>query len=93
MKQVHLIITGFVQGIGFRQFIKRKARKLGLKGWIRNRTDGSVEAVVVGEKKDLGTIIAICKKGPPLAKVSNVVVKWEENPNQQFESFDVVPTI
>ncbi len=86
MKQAHLIITGFVQGVGYRKFVRHEARKSGLTGWVRNLADGSVEALVVGEEKDVQEFIELCKKGPFLAQVDNIHEEWEEA-KEEFEEF------
>ena len=91
MKQVHLLISGFVQGVGFREFVKGKARKLGLTGWVRNLSDNRVEVVVQGEQNSLKKLIGICEKGPFLADVKNISIEWQE-PQEKFESFDRKPT-
>jgi len=69
---LRLRIEGSVQGVGYRFFVVDAARKLGLDGWIRNRSDGSVEALVSGPTKQVESFVAICMRGPPGARVSNV---------------------
>jgi acylphosphatase len=64
MRKVHLFISGFVQGVGFRQFVKANARKLGLTGWVRNLADERVEALFQGPEETIKKAIEICKKGP-----------------------------
>lgn len=78
MKQCRIFISGFVQGVGFRHFIRSKANELDLTGWVKNLPDGSVEALVQGEKSSIKKIIEICKKGPFLSNVENVEVEWQE---------------
>lgn len=89
MSQAHILISGFVQGVGFRYFIRRNAVELGLKGWVRNTPDNRVEAVFQGSKEDIENMIQLCKNGPFLAEVKNVEVEWEEI-DQRFESFEIV---
>lgn len=72
MKTVHIIISGFVQGIGYRKWVKRHARQLGVVGWIKNREDGAVEAVLQGESTAVDQLIAESKKGPYLANITAV---------------------
>lgn len=84
----HVIISGYVQGIGFRQFIKSKASSLNIKGWVKNLADGRVEAMFTGNSSDIEKMIEICKKGPFLATVKKVEI--EELPDQEFESFDII---
>lgn len=78
MQQAHLFISGRVQGVGYRQFVKSKARKFGLTGLVQNLPDGRVEAVVQGEKNTLEQLIRICHRGPFLAQVTAVEVTWED---------------
>ena len=91
MKQVHLLISGFVQGVGFREFVKRQARKLGLTGWVRNLSDNRVEFLAQGQEGSLKKLIKICEKGPFLSDVKNIAIDWQE-PQEQFESFEKSPT-
>lgn len=85
----HVFISGFVQGVGFRQFIKEFALKLGLTGWVKNLLDNRVEAVFSGPKENIEKIILLCKKGPFLSEVKDVDVIWEDI-RENFESFEIV---
>lgn len=76
--QAHIFISGFVQGVGYRQFVKRNAKDLVLTGWVKNLPDGRVEALFKGSKKQINKIIELCKKGQFLSEVEDVVVEWEE---------------
>ncbi len=85
MRQVHVFISGFVQGVGFRYFIKSNAKRLGLKGWVKNLSDGRVEAVLQpsagsGQEGDekIKQMIELCNKGPFLSEVKDLVVEQEE---------------
>ena len=78
MKQAHVFISGKVQGVGYRYFVKSNARKLGLAGWVRNVEDGGVEAVFQGEETVIEKMIAFCRQGPFLAEVENIGFEWEE---------------
>ena len=73
--QARLGITGRVQGVGYRDWAMATAQRLGLKGWVRNRSDGSVEALVVGDDDAVGKMIEACRRGPTLAKVDAVDVE------------------
>jgi acylphosphatase len=73
--QARLTITGRVQGVGFRDWTIMTARQLGLTGWVRNRTDGAVEALVVGDDEAVGEMIDACRRGPRMARVDNVDVE------------------
>jgi acylphosphatase len=61
-------ITGRVQGVWFRGWVRQQARQLGLTGWVRNEPDGSVAAVFVGQSESVDAILALCHGGPPLAR-------------------------
>jgi len=74
MIRAHIHIYGRVQGVGFRSSTRRKANQLGLKGWVRNLSDGSVEAVVEGEEERVEQLINWCHRGPSLANVRRVEV-------------------
>lgn len=89
MQQVHLFISGTVHGVGFRQFVKSHARKLGLVGWVKNTQDGKVEAVIQGEQRVIDALISLCRKGPFLAEVKDIALQ-KENTTKIFSSFDVV---
>jgi acylphosphatase len=69
---LRLRIEGFVQVVGYRNFVISEAARLGVDGWIRNRSDGTVEALVSGPNKNVETLIALCMKGPPGSTVHNV---------------------
>ncbi len=78
MKQIHIIITGFVQGVGFRKFVKHTARSLNLVGWTRNVKDGTVEIVAVGEEDHLHMLLVSIERGTMLSQVDNIHVDWED---------------
>ncbi len=87
--QVRIYILGFVQGVGLRVFIKSNAKKLGLKGYVRNLPDGRVEAVAVGSKENINKLVKICEKGSFFSDVKSVQIEWEEE-EENFESFEVL---
>jgi acylphosphatase len=78
MNRVHLFISGFVQGVGFRAFVSQYALELGLAGWVKNTLAGGVEAVFEGPEKSLKQIIVLCRQGPAAGRVSSVEVFWEK---------------
>ncbi len=80
MKNVHVLISGKVQGVFFRASTKQKAESLGLKGWVKNTSDGKVEAVFEGKDDRVQDMIEWCNHGPALANV--IDVECEE---QKFE--------
>ncbi|MBB4286687.1 acylphosphatase [Roseospira goensis] len=69
---VRVSITGRVQGVAYRAWTEQTARRLGLDGWVRNRADGSVEAVFQGPPPAVGRMVAACHDGPPAARVTGV---------------------
>lgn len=73
--QARLAITGRVQGVGYRDWAVATGQRLGLSGWVRNRADGSVEALVVGDDDAVGRMIEACRHGPTLARVDAVDVE------------------
>lgn len=86
--RVHLTITGRVQGVFFRVETQRAALRFGVAGWVRNRRDGSVEAVAEGANTDVQSLIQWCHNGPPNARVDDVKISWQEHLGE-FERFEV----
>ena len=74
MLQARLTISGRVQGVGYRDWAIDTGRRLGLAGWVRNRRDGAVEALIVGEEGAVGQMIEACRRGPPAARVEEIDV-------------------
>ncbi len=89
MKQVHLWISGFVQGVGYRANTRHHARKLGLTGWVKNLQDGRVEALVQGPEEKLIQLIRLCEEGSYFSQVKNIVVEWEEI-TEKFDEFTII---
>jgi acylphosphatase len=73
VKALRVIVTGKVQGVWFRAWTTEQAEKRGLRGWVRNRRDGSVEALFAGDADMVDEMVKACHEGPPLAKVATVV--------------------
>lgn len=88
MLRLHAIVSGTVQGVFFRANTVSVATKLGLKGYVTNLPNGSVEIVAEGEKELLDKLLEWCSEGPEDAMVTNVETKWEENKNE-FRDFRV----
>ena len=86
--QARIFVLGFVQGVGFRQFVKRNAQKLNLKGAVGNLPDGRVEVVATGPKDDIEKLIKICEKGPFFSEVKSVQVEWGKE--QKFDDFEII---
>ncbi|NPA92698.1 MAG: acylphosphatase [Chloroflexi bacterium] len=82
--RAHAFVHGRVQGVGFRNFVLQTARRLGLKGWARNRINGTVEVVAQGPKPAVEALLKALERGPALAYVTQVEVSWETpQPNEQ----------
>lgn len=75
-KQVHCMVRGRVQGVFFRASAQREARRLGLTGWVKNTTDGSVEILVEGEDERVREFLQWAQKGPSAARVDRVETRW-----------------
>jgi acylphosphatase len=93
----HVTIRGRVQGVGYRYFVEHEARSRDLEGWVRNRRDGSVEAVFSGPAAAVTAMIAACRRGPSSARVQ-AVQDEAANPDllnlrEAGERFSVLPTI
>ena len=86
--RVHVFVSGRVQGVFFRFEVKRLAHRLNVTGWVKNRSDGRVEAIFEGEKEDVEKMVEFCRRGPPGARVTGVEVKWEVS-TRGFKEFDV----
>ncbi|MEM7122922.1 MAG: acylphosphatase [Pseudomonadota bacterium] len=78
-RQVRAVVSGCVQGVWYRAWTGEEASDLGLNGWVRNRRDGTVEAVFAGTPDSVEQMIALCHDGPPLAKVTNVDVRDDDS--------------
>jgi len=89
----HLLIEGLVQGVGYRAAMQVEAQRLGLNGWVRNRADGGVEAIVQGPAEPLERLIAWAQRGSPAARVSAVrVAEAPLGPERRFVRFEQLPT-
>jgi acylphosphatase len=72
MNSKRLVISGLVQGVGYRDWMVQKARDLGISGWVRNRLDGSVEALVAGDTAAVEELLRLCRRGPRMATVTSI---------------------
>jgi len=88
MKTIRVKISGLVQGVFFRKYIKEEAEKLGLKGHVRNLDSGEVEVVVEGKDEDVNTMLLVCKKGAPHSEVKGVDV--QELNHIGFDDFKIL---
>jgi acylphosphatase len=80
MNARHLRIEGRVHGVGYREWLVREASRLGLYGWVRNRRDGSVEALVAGDEAAVRVLLSLCRRGPALARVDRITESFAEPP-------------
>ena len=80
---LRLRIEGAVQAVGYRNFVITEATRLGVDGWIRNRSDGTVEALVSGPNAAVETLVGLCMRGPPGARVGNVEMHKAEPPAEK----------
>jgi acylphosphatase len=78
VQRLHAVVQGRVQAVGFRAFVEDEAQPLGLRGWVRNRSDGAVECVAEGSRGALDRLLAALREGPPLARVESVDARFEE---------------
>jgi acylphosphatase len=86
--RAHAIISGRVQGVFFRMETKRAADRFGVLGWVKNRRDGTVEALFEGERDRVDAVLEWCKEGPAHAQVSDVNVDWEDYTGE-FSGFGI----
>ena len=90
-------IRGRVQGVGYRAWVEYRAKRAGLEGWVRNRADGSVEAVFAGPAKIVAEMVALCRHGPPSARVEAVLRETAREDQLDLrrpgEQFSVLSTV
>ena len=89
MKRIHIIVTGTVTGVGFRWWLKIEAEKRRIYGFVKNRTEDEVEAVLIGEDKNVDELIKLVRKGPSSARVENLNI---QNYQKEYlrKSFDIL---
>jgi acylphosphatase len=92
----HILVRGRVQGVGYRAFVEDQALLVGIRGWVRNRRDGSVEAVFTGEPEQVDRLITACRNGPPAARVTDLAQRHARKDELTLprpgEIFSVLPT-
>lgn len=86
--RMHLVIKGRVQGVFFRASTQEQAHRLGIKGWVRNCPDGSVEVMAEGPRERAEEFLSWCRQGPPHAQVDEVKLRWEKF-SGEFQDFRV----
>lgn len=93
----HIIVRGGVQGVGYRAFVEHEALKRGVEGWVRNRRDGSVEALFAGPSAGVGTMLEACRQGPFAARVDALDrrdgIEADLKLRRPGELFSVLPTV
>lgn len=87
---MHVAVRGRVQGVGFRWFVRERARDLGLSGWVRNEPDGSVEVYALGPEVNLARLRRMLEEGPPAADVDAVIDKQQEPSAPALTPFGVL---
>lgn len=87
--RAHIIVSGRVQGVYFREQTRKRAKKLSVSGWIKNLEDGRVEAIFEGEKEKVEKMVNWARRGPFFAKVSDLEIEWGEHQGE-FKSFEIV---
>ena len=85
----HLVISGRVQGVGFRYWLRRKAEEKNIFGWVKNKTEGDVEALIIGNEKEVSDLIKLCKKGPLSSNVDRIKIN-EYKKDYLKKSFDII---
>lgn len=88
LKRLEAVVHGYVQGVGFRWWVREQARRLNLKGYVRNRPDRAVEVVAEGQEGALHALLSLLRQGPPSASVSDVDPLWAA-PRGTFLDFEV----
>ncbi len=91
-RRLRVVATGRVQGVGFRWFVREKALALGVKGWVRNRRDGSVECLLAGDSEAVEELIERIGEGPPHGHVDFVDVEGAEDMEAPDGPFEIAPT-
>ena len=85
----HIVITGKVQGIGFRYWLYKAAIQRNIDGWVRNKISGEVEALIIGNDKNVNDLIKLCEKGPTFSKVTKVKVQnYQKEYSKKY--FDII---
>jgi acylphosphatase len=90
-KRLHAVVSGKVQGVGFRNFVELRALSLDLTGWVRNLYSGEVEVTAEGPEDTLGYFLTDLERGPQMSRVTDVQVDWQPA-TDEFPSFDVRST-
>jgi acylphosphatase len=89
----HVLVEGLVQGVGYREFVWRAAMRLGISGWVRNRSEGTVEARIEGAPASVEAMLAEMRRGPGLAQVTSLRLLDPDHGEAQSGTFAVRPTL
>lgn len=89
MEELHCVVSGRVQMVMFRDFTQRKARALGITGWVKNLPDGTVEVLAQGEKPALDELLRKLRRGPVLARVADIRTVWRPR-GERFSGFELL---
>lgn len=87
-KKIKILISGLVQGVNFRYYIKEKANELGVFGWVKNLDNGNLEIIAQGERKNLEKLIKWCQTGPRFSQVRDLHIEWQK-PQEEFKGFGI----
>jgi acylphosphatase len=90
VSELHVRITGVVQGVGFRWFVRERARRLGLAGWVRNLADGTVEVLATGDAEKLELLRGELRRGPAGAAVQDVIAVNQPAAEEPLEPFNIL---
>ena len=88
MQRMRIVVSGMVQGVGFRAYAQREAGSIGLTGWVRNKMDGTVEILAEGKRETLEKLLAWAHKGPPAGRIGKLTVSFEPATNE-FDDFRI----
>jgi len=89
----HVVVEGYVQGVGYRDFTRRAALRLGVSGWVRNRSDGAVEALICGPPVAVEALVAEMRSGPRFAVINGVgMTEHDEIDDVESGAFVILPT-
>jgi acylphosphatase len=83
LSRAHVIVSGRVQGVGYRYQTRSRAASLGVSGWVKNRPDGNVEAAFEGERERVEFLLRWCSEGPSAAYVDEIEIEWQEPTGEQ----------
>ena len=87
----HIVISGKVQGVGFRYWLYKAALQRNIDGWVRNKISGEVEALLIGNEVKIDNLIKLCKRGPPSSKVTKIEVQNYQKEHFR-KSFEIINT-